>query len=109
MQELWKAAGSQILTYSPGQGTQGHSISATKHLGAHQLFSKAGPGRGAQHCTRFWQDACLHRKATEDTHLKIESSMLPEHARQVHSNQVLMGQAEAQEVRVVILKEERID
>ena len=70
---------------------------------------EAGPGRGAQHCTRFWQDACLHRKATKDTHLKVESSMLPEHARQVHSNQVLMGQAEAQEVRVVILKEERID
>lgn len=35
--------------------------------------------------------------------------MLPEHARQVHSNQVLMGQAEVQEVRVGILKEERID
>ena len=35
--------------------------------------------------------------------------MLPEHARQVHSNHVLMGQAEAQEVRVGILKEETID
>lgn len=58
---------------------------------------------------RFWQDVCLDRKATKDTHLKIESSMLPEHARQVHSNQVLMGEAEVQEVRVGVLKEERID
>lgn len=98
-----------MFTYSPSQRTQGQNISATKHLCDHQLFSKCGPGQGAQHCTRFWQDACLDRKATKDTHLKIERSMLPEHARQVHSNQVLMGQAEVQEVRVGILKEERID